>query len=96
MKIRELKRQVGNTSCHVWPPLWVSSYGADRRFATGDEGVLKGVQQWDTRLSLTMVYDGREHMGSLEWDPPPALADVEKVLNANLGLGIKAIGDLDI
>ena len=96
MKIRELKRKVGNSSCHVWPPLWVSSYGADRRFATGDEGVLKGVQQWDTRLSLTMLYDGREHMGSLEWDPPPALADVEKVLNANLGREIKAIGDLDI
>jgi hypothetical protein len=96
MKIRELKRKVGHSSCHVWPPLWVSSYGADRRFATGDEGVLKGVQRWDTRLSLTMMYDGREHMGSLEWDPPPALADVENVLNANLGCEIKSIGELDV
>src|SRR6266581_1620078 len=61
MKIRELKRQVGKTSCHVWPPLWSSSYGADNRFATGDEGVLKGVQRWDDRLALTMLYDGREH-----------------------------------
>jgi len=38
MKLRDLKRQVGKTSCHVWPPLWSSSYGADSRFATGDEG----------------------------------------------------------
>jgi hypothetical protein len=96
MKLRDLKRQVGKTSCHVWPPLWSSSYGADSRFATGDEGVLKGVQRWDSRLSLTMTYDGREHMGNLEWDPPPALADVEKALAANLGREIKAISDVDV
>jgi len=96
MKLRDLKRQVGKTGCHVWPPLWSSSYGVDSRFATGDEGVLKGVQRWDSRLSLTMTYDGREHMGTLEWDPPPALADVEKVLTANLGREIKAISDVDV
>jgi hypothetical protein len=49
MKLRDLKRQVGKTSYHVWPPLWSSSYGADSRFATGDEGLLKGVQRWDSR-----------------------------------------------
>ena len=96
MKLRDLKRQVGKTSCHVWPPLWSSSYGADSRFATGDEGVLKGVQRWESRLALTMTYDGREHMGNLEWDPPPALADVENALTANLGREIKAISDVDV
>jgi len=43
-----------------------------------------------------MVYDGREHMGNLEWDPPPALADVEKTLTANLGREIKVIGELNV
>jgi hypothetical protein len=71
MKLRDLKRQMGKTSCHVWPPLWSSSYGAHSRFATGDEGVLEGVQRWDDHLALTMMYDGRDHMGNLEWDPPP-------------------------
>jgi hypothetical protein len=96
MKLRDLKRQMGKTSCHVWPPLWSSSYGAHSRFATGDEGVLEGVQRWDDHLALTMMYDGRDHMGNLEWDPPPTLADVEKTLNANLGQEIKVLGDLDI
>ena len=96
MKIRELKRKVGNTSGHVWPPPWASSYGGGSSNATGDEGVLQGVQRWDSRLSLTMTYDGREHMGNLEWDPPPALADVEKALTANLGREIKAISDVDV
>jgi hypothetical protein len=96
MKLVELKRRVGNSSYHVWPPPWASSYGADNRFATGDEGVLKDVQRQDNGLSLTMMYDGREHMASLEWDPPPTLADVERVLNANLGREIKAIGELDV
>ena len=60
MKLRDLKRQMGKTSCHVWPPLWSSSYGAHSRFATGDEGVLKGVQRWDDHLALTMMYDAPE------------------------------------
>jgi hypothetical protein len=67
MKMVELKRRVGNSCYDVWPPPWASSYGAASRFATGDEGVLKGVQRQDNGLSLTMTYDGRdEHMASLE------------------------------
>ena len=96
MKVRELKRKVGNSTFHVWPPLWTSSYGANSRFATGDEGVLNSVERWRNSLSLTMMYDGHEHLGSLEWDPPPALADVAKILKANLGRDIRAISELNV
>src|SRR5258708_39609537 len=96
MKMREIKRKVGNGTVHVWPPAWASSYGADSRFTTGDEGVLDGVHRWGQGLSVTMMFDGREHLGSLEWDPPPALADVGKVLTANCGREIRAISELNV
>jgi len=95
MKIRELKRTAGNSAFQVWPPVWAWRYGADSR-PTGDEGVLADVHRWDIGLWLAMICDGREHRGSLAWDPPPALADVEKVLKANLGREIKAIGELNV
>jgi hypothetical protein len=34
---------------------------------------------------LTIEYEGREAVGRLEWDPPPSLTAVEKVLRAHLG-----------
>jgi hypothetical protein len=95
MKIRELKRKTGNSAFHVWPPVWAWSYRAESR-PTGDEGVLTDVHRWDIGLWLAMMYDGREHRGSLTWDPPPALADVGKVLKANLGREIKAVGELNV
>lgn len=96
MKIRNLKRKSGQAIISVWPPAWASSYGPGDKFAVGDEGVLKSVKRLDDRLSLTMEYAGREHVGSLQWDAPPSLDEVEKVLRAHLGLPIKAISDLDV
>jgi hypothetical protein len=97
LKLRALQRKVGSASIHVWPPrVWASSYKAGDKFAVGDVGVLTGVKRRDNRLSLTMRYDDREHTGGLEWDPPPALADVERVLKSNLGREIKTLGELDV
>lgn len=96
MKIRNLTRKSGQAIISVWPPLWASSYGPGDKFAIGDEGVLKSVKRRGNRLGLTMEYEGREHVGSLEWDQPPTLEAIEKVLQAHLGEPIKAIGDLDV
>jgi hypothetical protein len=41
-----------------------------------------------------MKYKGQERFGSLQWDAPPSLDAVEKVLQANLGKPIKTIGDV--
>jgi hypothetical protein len=41
-------------------------------------------------------YDNREHTGSLEWGPPPAVEAVEAVLRAHLGIEIGMLGDLKV
>jgi len=58
--------------------------------------VLKRVTRVDNHLVLTVEYDGREAVGRLEWDPPPSLTAVERVLRAHLGEPITAIGYLDV
>jgi len=58
--------------------------------------VLKRVTRVDNHLVLTVEYDGRAAVGRLEWDPPPSLTAVERVLCAHLGEPITAIGYLDV
>jgi hypothetical protein len=38
----------------------------------------------------------REQTGILSWDKPPTLSTVERLLAANVGREIRAIGGLDI
>ena len=98
MKIRHLKRKFGGVIDSVWPPRWTFSQhprGGDETLV-GDEGDLESVKRMGERLSLTMRYKGRERFGVLQWDPPPSLDAVERVLLANLGKPIKTIGDLHV
>ncbi len=68
VKIRNLKRKSCETMVSVWPPSWASSYGAGDKFAIGEEGTLRSVRRVGNHLTLTIDYDGREHLGALEWD----------------------------
>jgi hypothetical protein len=43
-----------------------------------------------------MRYEGREHTGRLQWDPPPMLTSVEQILQTNLSKTIRDLGDLDV
>jgi len=98
MRIRRLKREVGGVIDSVWPPRWTFSMhprGGDE-ILVGEEGVLESVKRMGERLSLTMSYKGRERFGSLQWDAPPSLDAVARVLQTNLGKPIKTIGDLDV
>ncbi len=56
--------------------------------------------RWETRegnrLKLTIEYEGTQPGGFLEWDPPPKLENVEKVLRAQIGKPVKGIGNLDV
>ena len=92
MKIRNLNRKSGETIYSVWPPPWSGSYGS----AYGQVGDLVSVKRLGDGLPLTIKYKGHEYSGTLQWDAPPSLDDVEKVLKAHLGEPIKAIGDLDV
>ena len=96
MRIRELKRRSGEAVVSCWPPLWASSYGRGSKLAIAEEGILRSVERIGNRLSLTMEYDGREHVGGLEWDAPPSMDEVEKLLRAHVGEEIKALGELTV
>ena len=96
MKIRRLKRKSGETVVSVWPPQWAFPHRPGDMLALGEEGVLESVLLRGDRLLLTLKYKGREYIGSLQWDAPPPLVAVEKVLHANLGKLITTIGDLDV
>lgn len=98
MKIRRLKRKFGGVIDSVWPPRWTLSIpsGGGDEVLVSEEGVLESVNRTGGGLSLTLNYKGRERVGSLQWDAPPSLDAVERVLLANLGKPIKTIGDLDV
>jgi len=62
----------------------------------GAEGVLVSVKRFEDHLTLRMRYEGREHTGRLQWDPPPVLTALEQILRANLGKAIRDLGELDV
>jgi len=62
----------------------------------GAEGVLVSVTRLEERLALRMRYEGREHTGRLQWDPPPTVTSVEQILQANLGKAVRDLGDLEV
>jgi len=80
----------------AWPPPWASSYGAGSKFAVGEQGILRDVARRADHLMVTMEYDAREHVGALQWDAPPSLEDVEKVLRANVGKEIKTVSEVEV
>ena len=94
MQIRKLQRRSSAAIVSVWPPRVLSDAGTT--FVRSGDGVLKRVTRVDNRLLLTVECNGREVVGRLEWDPPPSLTAVEKVLRAHLGEPITAIGYLDV
>jgi len=96
LKIRDLKHgHEGFPRVHAWPPVWMpGGWVSDGAF--GAEGLLVSVKRFEDRLALRMRYEGREHIGRLQWDPPPMVTTVELILQANLGKTIKDLGGLDV
>jgi len=94
MKLRDLQQRAGTTM--VWPPQWEGSSGPGQPSAVAEEGVLKGLQRLGNRLLLQITIDGRQRTASMEWDPPPAVGDVEVVLLASIGAEIRRLGDLEV
>jgi hypothetical protein len=89
MKIRDLK-------VPAWPPAWGSSFGRGDKLAGSYDGVLESVERIENRLRLRIKYDGADYAGILEWEPPPALEAVEKILRQHVGQQITAISELEV
>ena len=96
MKIRHLKRTSGEAVLHPWPPSWGGWYRAGDAWPRGEVGVLKSVKNNGYHLILRIEHEGREWGGSLQWDAPPTVAALEKVLRAHSGQTIKAIGEVEV
>ncbi|MFI5341049.1 MAG: hypothetical protein ACHQ7N_14580 [Candidatus Methylomirabilales bacterium] len=99
MRIKDLKRTYGSAVVSAWPPMWTSVQSAHGPWSTrlaGDEGVLERANQLGDRLTLTMRSNNGEHAGSLQWDEPPTVVEVEEVLMAHLGEPIRNVGDLEV
>jgi hypothetical protein len=73
MRVRDLKRKVGEATVHVWAQRFASSYGRGDKFAEGEGevGTLRSSSGCGDRISSTIEYGGREHVGSLQWEAPP-------------------------
>ena len=89
MKLRDLKLRSGKAT--GWPPRWVESSGPSDTVA--EEGVLEGVERLGNRLLLQININGRRRTASLEWDPPPAVGEVEAVLLASIGAEVRTLAD---
>lgn len=97
MKIRELKRTAGETVLRAWPPAtWTGSYRPGDTLPVGEVGILKSVKNRGDHLTLTIEYEAREASGALQWDAPPTVAAVEKVLRAHVGKALTDISGVEI
>jgi len=96
MRIRDLKRKAGSATVSVWAQGFTSWYGRGDKFAVGEVGTLKSVKRQGDRLTYTIEYDGREHLAVLQWDAPPAVETVQKMLEANIGRPLREIGVLEV
>jgi hypothetical protein len=94
--IRDLKRTYGSVAVSAWPPIWTSAYDSGRISRTGQEGVLESVERLGNRLTLRVRFGEKEQIGSLLWDEPPTIAEVEAVLKTHLGEPIQSVSDLQV
>ena len=58
--------------------------------------MLKGLQRMGNRLLPQITINGCRRPASMEWEPLPAVGDVEVVLLASIGAEIRRLGDLEV
>jgi len=90
VKLRELK----HGEATVWPPQRVDSAGPGD--PSVEDGVLEGVERFGRRLLVRINIHGHRRTASLQWDPPPAVGDVEVVLLASIGAQIRDLGNREL
>ena len=94
--IRDLKRRYGNVAVSAWPPMWTVAYDSDRTTCTDPEGVLEAVERLGNRLTLRVRFGEHEHIGSLLWDEPPTVEEIETMLKMHIGDPIRHVSELPV
>jgi hypothetical protein len=95
MQLRFLKRARSNLN--VWPPSDCGHYGLRDGPQLQQRGVLTAVSQIGHHLSVTIKFDGRQHIMLLsKWTEPPTLDEVHSALRTVLGKRVWEVGQVDI
>ncbi len=94
MKLRDLRQSSGGIP--VWPPRWVESPDAAGHSDVPENGVLEGLERFGDRLLLRINVDGHRRTATLQWNPPPAVSDIEAVLLGSIGAAIRDLGEREV
>ena len=93
MQLRYLKR-TGARSL-VWPPVEPRD-GLRDTAKLRLEGILTNVLRIGDRLSVTIRFEGSDHVALLaEWKPPPTMDEVETALRRGVSQTVQAVGLVD-
>jgi len=98
MKIKDLRRKIGDKQAAAWPPMiythtQVKWAGPD---VLAKEGILKGVRRVGDRLSLTVSHEGADYVTSLEVQPPPTVNAIEATLKAHIGKKMSDVAEAEV
>ena len=58
--------------------------------------MLEGLERFGERLLLRINVDGQRRTASLQWNPPPAVGDLEAVLLGSIGAAIRELGEREL
>ena len=95
MQLRFLKR--ARSKSNVWPPCGDGRYDLRDSTRLREGGILTGVSRIGNRLSVTIHFDGRDHVTLLhEWTEPPTIDEVHTALRTMLGRRVWEVGELDV
>ena len=95
MQLRLLKRARSRLS--VWPPSEGGRYGLRDSPRLRETGVLTAVSRIGDRLSVTIEFEGRQHITLLhEWAEPPTVDQVHAALRRALGRRVSEVGEVDV
>ena len=95
MQLRFLKR--ARSRLNVWPPSEGGRYGLRDSPQLQETGVLIAVSRIGNRLSVTIQFEGRQHIALLhEWAEPPSIDQVHAALRRAVGKRVAEVGAVDI
>ena len=95
MQLRFLKR--GRSKSNIWPPCGTGRYDLRDSTRLRENGVLTAVSRIGNRLSVTIHFEGRDHLTLLqEWNEPPTIDEVHRALRTMIGRRVREVGEVDI
>ena len=98
MQLRDHPLMTRKSGMKSWPPLWVNASDKNDK-PNGEIGILSRVAKHpniDNGLFLWIEYQGSAYAGSMYFDDLAFCYIVRRILDSQIGVSIKEIGDLDL